>query len=98
MDSINLVITSELDEEYKQKINEISPEIKLTDASDLNLAEQDGDLMAKEELDTILSQAEIVYGLRLPQNIISRAPVLKWIQVRSAGVDRFLADKEIVSS
>ncbi|MFC1954683.1 D-2-hydroxyacid dehydrogenase [Chloroflexota bacterium] len=97
MKSTNVVITGEISDEYLQKITDISPRIKLEDVSDLFSAEQNGDDKAKDKLDAVLSEAEVIFGGRLPQNIISRAPKLKWIQVRSAGVERFL-DSDMVSS
>jgi len=97
MDSTNVVMTGTVSDEYLKKIISISPKIKLTGASDLYQAEQSGDIAAKEKLDAVLSEAEVIFSGRLPENVISRAPKLKWIQVRSAGVERLL-DTEVVSS
>ena len=47
-----------------------------------------GDNSKKEELDALLSEAEVLFGFISPKNIIARAPKLKWFQVTSAGVDR----------
>ncbi len=93
MDAIKVLVTASLGDECLRQITAVSPRIKLTDVSDLIRAEQKGDFTRKEELNALLTEAEVVYGLRLPQNLISRAPKLKWVQVMTAGVDRFLNDE-----
>lgn len=98
MELINVVVvTAEPDDERLRKIAAVSPRIKVTDVSALIRAEQSGDSIAKKKLDSILAEAEVVYGFRLPQDLIKRAPKLKWIQTSSAGVNRFL-DTEMVES
>jgi len=97
VESVNVVVTSAVGDESLQQITAVSPSIKLTYARDLFRAEQSGDLAAKERLDAILAEAEVIFGLRLPQDVIRRSPGLKWIQVMSAGVNRFL-DAEMVAS
>ena len=101
MESVNVLITATvtgpIGEDCLQQITSISPKIKLTDVSDLFVAEQGGELAAKKKLDVLLAEAEVIYGQRLPQNLISRAPKLKWVQVMSAGVERFLDTKMVES-
>ncbi len=97
MESVNVLVTSAIGDECLQQIVSLSPKIKLTDVSDLRRAEQSGDLTAKEKLDVHLAEAEVVFGYRFSPNLISRAPKLKWVQVMSAGVDRFL-DAEMLKS
>jgi phosphoglycerate dehydrogenase-like enzyme len=77
-----------LDEELLNRIKSVSGQIKVTDASQLLFAEMQGDNSKKEELDALLSEAEVLFGFVPPENIIKRAPRLKWMQVTSAGVDR----------
>lgn len=97
MESINvLVITPafdkslpHLDEESMRMIKSVSPRINVEDASALAMAELQGDTSAREKLDPLLAGAEVIYGLFLPQDILTRAPRLKWVQTMSAGVDRF---------
>ena len=92
MGSVNVLISSgalgSMSEECLQKIASISPRIKLTDASDLFAAEEDGDLTAKDKLDALLAETEVIYGIRILPNIITRAPKVKWVQVTSAGVEK----------
>jgi len=76
-------------EEDLKRISLAAPGIKVTDASELAVAEHRGDPTAKAKLDTILAETEVIYGLILPQPLLTRAPRLKWVQTMSAGVDRF---------
>jgi len=90
MESVNVIITTAIapiGDQCERQITSVSPKITLRDATDLALAEHRGDLASKEQLDTLLTEAEIIYGFRFPKNIIARAPKLKWIQTMGAGVD-----------
>ncbi len=97
MESVNVLVTSRMEDECLRQIVSVSPKVKLTDVSDLSRAEYRGDSASKEKLDDLLAEAEVIFGARLPQSVIARAPKLKWIQVTSAGVNRFL-DTEMVES
>jgi D-2-hydroxyacid dehydrogenase (NADP+) len=77
------------DEEILRQIALISPVINVRDVSALAHAEFHGDKAAKEHLDILLAEAEVIYGLIPPQDIMVRAPKMKWLQTMSAGVDRF---------
>lgn len=90
VESVNVLVTAPLGDEFVREIVAVSSRIKLCDISDLVAAEHKGDFSRREELDALLSSAEVIYGLRLPRKVIARAPQLKWVQVMSAGVDRFL--------
>ena len=76
-------------EEDLRRIALAGPGINVIDASELAVAEFQGDSAAKGKLDAMLAEAEVIYGLILPQNLLTRAPRLKWVQTMSAGVDRF---------
>jgi D-2-hydroxyacid dehydrogenase (NADP+) len=86
MGQLNIVITRPLEEDCLREIMAVSPETQLWDASDLVAAEQRGDFTSREKLDAMLAHAEVIYGWP-PQNVITRAPNLKWIQSLSAGLD-----------
>jgi len=90
VEPVNVLVTTPIGDELLQQITNISPGIKLSNVSELVRAEQRGDFARQNELDALLAEAEVIYGLRLPKNVITRAPKLKWVQVMSAGVDRFL--------
>lgn len=92
---LNVIVTTAMvpiGEECERLITSVSPRIKLREATDLALAERRGDPPAKEQLDALLAEAEVIYGFRFPRNLIARAPKLEWIQTMGAGVD-FLDDE-----
>ncbi len=66
------------------------PRLNVIDASDLARLERNGDLSRSNELDEILGLGEVVYALKLPERILDRAPMLRWIQTISTGVDKIL--------
>jgi D-2-hydroxyacid dehydrogenase (NADP+) len=71
-------------------IRSVSPRIKVLDGAALAMAERAGDHSGKKKLDALLAWADVIYGLWALQNTIARAPKLRWIQVISAGVDRWI--------
>lgn len=97
MHNINIVLTVALSDELKSAIEAISPHIKLMDASEVSRARYMDDPVSQKKLDTMLSDAEIIFGPVQAKGLIARAPKLKWIQFASAGADRFLLP-EIVES
>ena len=90
MGPVNVLINAPIGDELLLQITNVSPRIRLSNVYELARAEQSGDFARKDELDALLAEAEVIYGFRLPNDVIARAPKLKWIQVMSAGVDRFL--------
>lgn len=90
MGTVNILVSTPIGEENLNHITAVSQRIKVQDIWDLSRADYKSDSSAKDKLDIELADAEIVYGLRLPRDLIVRAPKLKWVQVMSAGVDRFL--------
>ena len=78
-----------VDEEILQQIAQVSSVINVRDASALANAELRGDISARDEFNELLAEADVVYGLFLPNNMLTRTPRLKWLQTMSAGVDRF---------
>jgi D-2-hydroxyacid dehydrogenase (NADP+) len=97
-EEIHVVLTTPLDEHLLKKITSISKTIRLHQASPLVLAERKGEPEARENLDAVLGQAEVLYGWihHFPKSLLGRTPRLKWIQVMSAGVDRL--PEEILKS
>ncbi len=53
---------------------------------------------ASEALDRMLVNTEIIYGWRIPRNILARAPHLKWVQRTGAGVDDLADDPGLFES
>ena len=76
-------------EEITSQVAGVSPKLKVKDGSILAAAEFQGDSSNKNKLNVLLAEAEILYGLFLPKDLLSRTPRLKWVQTMSAGVDRF---------
>ncbi len=107
MDKVNIVITAAIagsspfavgvGDENLKKISAVSSRVKVEDASALLGEEQRKDFSSKEKFDALLSQTEVLFGFRLPHDLLKRAPRLRWIQVMSAGVERFLTE-EIMKS
>jgi D-2-hydroxyacid dehydrogenase (NADP+) len=95
---VNLVIVSPIGEEAVGQIARLEGQVQWVQASPLIRDEKKGDPQAREKMDSILTDAEVLYGWiwHLPFNFLARAPRLKWIQVMSAGVDRLA--KEILQS
>lgn len=87
---IKVLVTAPIDKSLIKMISDVNPSLKVQDVSDLSKADHAGDQSAGQKLNPFLADAEIIYGHRMPPNLIARAPKLKWLQVMSAGVDRFL--------
>ncbi len=80
-----------------QKIAAVSPAITVKEISIIPGNPPRELSPSGEPVDELLAEAEVVYGFLPPQNILARAPNLKWLQTMSAGVDRF-AGTEIWNS
>ena len=93
MDTINIVIATPFSPEAQRIVRSVNPRVRVTDITDLARRDYQGDVQARRELDAILAETEIVYGMRVPINLLPRATKLRWIQVTSAGVDRYLSDE-----
>ena len=96
MDRLNVALAFRLNEEYIRQIAAVDPRIKVWDVAQQVGVEMRQGRPAGEELDSVLGRAEVIFGLRLPSNLLSRAPRLKWAQMVSAGVD--FVDKAIIES
>ncbi len=53
---------------------------------------------ASESLDRMLADTDVIFGWRLPLNLLSRAPRLKWVHGTGAGVDFFTKGTELLQS
>jgi phosphoglycerate dehydrogenase-like enzyme len=74
-----------------RRIRAVSPEIRVKDGATLVAAEFRGDNSQKKKLNALLAWADVIFGLSAPPDTVARAPRLKWIQVISAGVDRWVS-------
>ena len=82
--------TPGIDRQSLRLIREVGPRIKVKDGTALAMAEFHGDHLKKKELDALLAWADVIFAFVVPAETIARAPRLKWIQVISAGVDRWI--------
>lgn len=79
-----------LEEEFLTQIRAVSPGINISVA---DLSQVDNMEIRNEDFEKILSETEIIFGHRLPHDVVKRAPKLKWFQAMSAGVDMLLNDE-----
>ena len=96
-DKLRVVVVNSIDPKAMDILGAVSGDIVVTDAADLARAERNGDMSHSAELDDVLSEADVIYALKLPQRLCARAPRLKWIQTISTGVEKILTP-EIVDS
>jgi phosphoglycerate dehydrogenase-like enzyme len=101
MEQLNVVVTASFDKQALpidlQRIIDISPRVKVTDATEFLVQEQRGDLSSKKEFDAVLNEADVMFAARLPADVLKRAPRLKWVQTMGAGVERLL-DQDMINS
>ena len=97
METINVLVTTGIGERIIDKITAVDERLRVHDISEMVQSENKGDKSDKERLNALLAEADILCGFSGPQNLISRAPRLKWAQMMSAGVDR-LAGSELWAS
>ncbi|MDD4860104.1 MAG: D-2-hydroxyacid dehydrogenase [Dehalococcoidales bacterium] len=91
MEQVKILATTgvgnEISRDCLDLIQKVSPRVRLLNDGAADLSGESG---AAADLDSLMSQAEILYGFRVPKDIITRAPGLKWIQLMTAGVDWYL--------
>ena len=96
MKSCNVLVTGfdigRISEELQLKINSIDPRVRVSTAEELVAEERNGDLSGREELSRLLAETEIIFGSRIPQDVIHRSPNLKWIHMMGVGVDKLVND------
>ncbi|MBN1689598.1 MAG: D-2-hydroxyacid dehydrogenase [Dehalococcoidia bacterium] len=89
---LRIVVTIPMNEVLVRRVIDVGARITITSVFDIMYEDMGGDAAAKERLDYILSEAEIIYGYGLPNDVIARSPKLKWVQMTSTAVDKFLTD------
>jgi len=91
-ESIRILVTTPVGEACLRQIEAVSHRVKVVDVSDLLCAERMGDSAARNELNLLLADTEVIFGFDLPHDLAGRTPGLKWIQVLSAGVDHLMTE------
>jgi len=79
---------ADMTEELLLKIGSVDPRVMVRTAEDLVVEESDGDLGRREEFDRLLAEAEVIFGTRIPQDLVHRAPNLRWIQMMGVGPEK----------
>jgi len=93
-----VVVTNKIEDAAMNILCEVAPDqLEVVSVADLARVERQGDYSRTGELDALLSRAEIVYTLKLPERLLERAPGLKWVQTISTGVEKVLTDELIRS-
>jgi len=97
-----VLVVNDIGKERLHQIAGVSPEIEVMDASHLWVAPDPFIPERKEdsrnpEFNALLAETEVIFGLRFPQNLVKRAPKLRWIQGQGTGVKHVLTD-EVVKS
>ncbi|MBM2824695.1 MAG: D-isomer specific 2-hydroxyacid dehydrogenase NAD-binding protein [Dehalococcoidales bacterium] len=97
MDTLNVVIIPNIPEEHLRKIEATDPRLRLKRAGPLfrvarQVEQEKGKATPEQaavlkELENMMREAEVLYALRLPDNLAQRSPRLKWVQLISAGVE-----------
>jgi len=94
MAQVNVLVNDQITEDVLPRIEAVDPRVKATHVGKLLTAEIAGDAAARAQMDALLAGAEVYAGMRIPPQLLSRAPHLKWVQVAQAGVDRVLLDEQ----
>ena len=101
MDAINILVLSAIGEENLRRIAEVSPRIRVVDASKVWDEREPIEMGKAAAIDpacvTMLADAEVLFAYGPPPNLIALAPRLKWFQTMLAGVDHILHE-DIVKS
>ena len=102
MSKVKVLVVNNIGEERLRQISDVGPEIEVMDASRLWVAPDPFIPNRKEDsrnpkFSALLSEAEVIYGLRFPEKLIERAPRLRWIQGQGTGVKHVLTN-EVVKS
>ena len=69
--------TPHVDEDIMRRIKNVSPKIRVTDGSAEAYGDSRGDDKARKELDVLLADADIIFGLFLTQPLVQKCGVLQ---------------------
>jgi phosphoglycerate dehydrogenase-like enzyme len=88
---VKVVAFHELEDEDLHKIAAVSSQVRLrVGVSARRLAEKrpSSSAFPPEDIERLLPEAEVLFGFRLVDDLLRKAPRLKWLHFASAGVDR----------
>lgn len=97
-ETILVAVTNALGPEQLAQIEAVDPRTRTREIARLVSAENrwrrspqmPEPIEQRRALDDTLAQAQVLFGWSIPQDLLRRAPRLRWIQAMSAGVDEFL--------
>lgn len=98
VEPVVILVTSLVGRDCLEKIAAVSRRVVVRDAARLLDAEREGDVAASKELDLLLADAEVIFGLELPSDLARRAAGLRWVQVISAGIDHLMREGTLASA
>ncbi|MBI2907279.1 MAG: D-2-hydroxyacid dehydrogenase [Chloroflexi bacterium] len=100
--TLNVLVAWWLEEKYRQQIASVDPRIRVlygaaqiaaetrTPQRPFDTTVERAEPVTPVDLDSLLRETEVIYGLRFPKDLTERAPRLKWVQTSSAGIDTIL--------
>jgi phosphoglycerate dehydrogenase-like enzyme len=106
-ETIHILATVPLTAEEIRKITDVSSDVIVDMAADITDIERGVEQSpgrpndkttraeASRTLDSLLAKTDIMFGFRVPLNLLSRAPRLKWVQMQGAGIDSLLTGPSI---
>ncbi|MBI4234479.1 MAG: D-2-hydroxyacid dehydrogenase [Chloroflexi bacterium] len=106
MEQVTVSLGWPVEERHRERLRSISPGITLWEIAPLMRREyrarqgggNPGDLAeAQQAVDEALAETHVLFTRDLPQNLLQRAPCLRWVQLFSAGADHTLS-RELVES
>ena len=98
MERIVVLANDEITEDVLPRVEAVDPRVSAAHVGRLVTAELEGDPVAKDQVDHLLSIAEVFAGRRIPADLVRRAPRLRWVQNTRTGVDRMLMDEAFLRS
>jgi phosphoglycerate dehydrogenase-like enzyme len=78
-----------LPEECLRQMADVSRVLNVVDGAGLEEAARKGDAAARKQLDALLAETEVLWGVLTPKELVARAPRLKWVQVPFSGADAY---------
>lgn len=91
MTDLNVVTFHHIEDEYVASIAAVSPRIHVrvgASAAELAKAREHNVAYPPSDINDLLGEADVLFTFTLPDELLTRAPRLKWIQFSSAGVDQ----------
>lgn len=76
MNEVTILLRSEFYDKYAERLSSLAPNARFLTFSN------------REEMLALLPEADALYGASPREDILDRCPKLRWIHMRSAGVDR----------